>query len=543
MKIIKAIGLSILALFLTAQLAFAQFTDQRVWAGTSGGSANAQTLTVANMGTTPLVGVPIRFIPVATNTTAATIALNGGTPIAVFKPTAGGAVALTGGEIVSTPVAQVVEVIYDGTRFQIVANNVQSAAFRITPQGYLTPCNFANSPSVTGCAAGGYLPTGDVTGVSTLYYGTMVGNQLPIYNGSNMVVSTFSELTLSIPSSRLANTLYDVCVFNNAGTITAAIGPAWTTSTPGSGARGTGAGTAQITQVQGIWVNAVSISGVNGASTFSIAANQCTIVATLWIDNTAGQTSFTRTYGQNRKWGAWNFYNRLNLFLKAGDSGASWTYSSNTIRASNNTPSSYSANFYNVGSGTAVNGLSVLIGLPEEEVDVAFTQAVLNFSGTGSFAASGFAAIGVNSTTATSGLRGNVDVVVAASGTIRHLRRQTAPISGVAPSRGCCLLENGEDDARRHSRYSCFPSDLVGGCLGAKYDQSECSGSKQRLNISGRSREFRRRLQRHQQSYIDLSGGGCAEHSACWSILEKHRSLTSDNSAMDRSDLGAGRNI
>ena len=58
--------------------------------------------------------------------------------------------------------------------------------------------------------------------------------------------------------------------------------------TAGAGARGTGAGTAQISRLQGIWVNSNSITAYNGLSSFTIPANQCTIVGSLSIDSGGG---------------------------------------------------------------------------------------------------------------------------------------------------------------------------------------------------------------------------------------------------------------
>jgi hypothetical protein len=80
------------------------------------------------------------------------------------------------------------------------------------------------------------------------------------------------------------------------------------------------------------------------------------------------------SWGQNRKYGVWNAYNRVPITLQAGDSTASWTYNVATIRASNNTPSSYSGASFNVGSGTSCNGLTVLCGLAQETISANFLQ-------------------------------------------------------------------------------------------------------------------------------------------------------------------------
>lgn len=87
-----------------------------VWAGTSGGSANAQTLTPA----VPLdafhPGISYRYICGFTNTGALTINVSGLGAINLFKKSPSGPVACTGGE---TAANNVIVISYDGTQWQI----------------------------------------------------------------------------------------------------------------------------------------------------------------------------------------------------------------------------------------------------------------------------------------------------------------------------------------------------------------------------------------------------------------------------------------
>ena len=73
---IRKIGAALFAAFLIAVSAgaamAAPFPEQGTYGGTSGGSANAQTVAIANY-SAKLVGVPIRFIPGFTNTGATTL--------------------------------------------------------------------------------------------------------------------------------------------------------------------------------------------------------------------------------------------------------------------------------------------------------------------------------------------------------------------------------------------------------------------------------------------------------------------------------------
>lgn len=364
----KSICRALHALLLLALLcsgASAQFVDQRNYGGTSGGSANAQTITIANMPSTVPAGVPYRFLPGFANTSAATLTISGGSSAtALCKPSPAGPVALTGGELQTT---QVAEIVSNGTCY-VITSSVDSTVSSLVspPQGRLT------------LTSGVPVLSADVVAATTAYYTPYVGNQAPIYNGSKMVMFTFSELTLTIPSSRLANLLYDVFVFSNSGAATVCTGPAWSNSVAGSGSRGTGAGTTQISVVAGFLVNTVSISCVNGGTTYTIAASQGTYVGTFYMDGTNGQVSALFGFGQSRKIGVWNYYNRVPAMLRVGDATASWSYNTAAYRASNN---------------SSANKGTVLQGVAEDFVDVRYNSGALgNFSFT-------FAGIGVNSTT------------------------------------------------------------------------------------------------------------------------------------------------
>lgn len=241
----------------------------------------------------------------------------------------------------------------------------------IPPQGYLTPTS--STPII---------PT-SVLAATSLFYTPYVGNQIPIYNGTAFTEQTFAELTLTLSASQTGNALFDVFMFNNSSVLTLAAGPAWASSTAGSSSRGTGAGTTQLQRINGIWVNAVSMTGRNGANTYSIGANLATYLGTIYIDPAAGQVSCYRTWVQNAKWGIWNAYNRAPIILQTGDPTASWTYAIATWRPSN---------------GSASNSLFTMCGLPEEIITTSFSQRA-GIAGANEIQLG----IGVNSTTAPSG--------------------------------------------------------------------------------------------------------------------------------------------
>jgi|GEM_PF-1536036 len=296
----------------------------------------------------------------------------------------------------------------------------------VAPQGYLTLTSA--TPIITA----------DVIAAAMVYYTPFMGALIPIWNGTNMALNSFAELSLALNSNHAADTVYDVFVFLNSGTATVGTGPAWTTSTPGSGARGSGAGTTQLARQNGIWTNAVQITARNGANTYTVTANQGTYVGTVYIDHTAGQVSCHRSYGQNRKWGVWNAYNRQPIYLKAGESTATWTYTTNTIRASNNVPSAYGANSFNVGSGTTCNGMVLLQGLAEESYDLRFVQhGAAQCANNNSAMRNG---IGINSITAISGKRGMTSLQTAGPTAEGDMKAEylTAPALGLT---NVCALE------------------------------------------------------------------------------------------------------
>lgn len=219
----------------------------------------------------------------------------------------------------------------------------------------------------------------DVTAGTSVYYTPFIGNLAPIWDGTQYVMRSFAELTLSLASQHTASNLYDVFLYWNGSTVDIVTGPAWGVATAGSCSRGTGAGTTEIERKNGLWTNKNSITGRNGASTYTIDAYKALYVGTIVIDGTNGQISQHVTWGQSRKPGPWNAYNRDKRVIMAGDSTASWTYGTSTWRQSR---------------ATAGNTLMTLCGLAEEYINVSFLQSSTITSANGAVFG-----IGKNSTT------------------------------------------------------------------------------------------------------------------------------------------------
>jgi len=73
--------------------------------------------------------------------------------------------------------------------------------------------------------SGSAIPSADVTGAVTLYFTPHHGNRVRIYDGTDWVVHTFTELSLSLTLVDATN--YDVFIYDNSGTLTLEV-VAWT---------------------------------------------------------------------------------------------------------------------------------------------------------------------------------------------------------------------------------------------------------------------------------------------------------------------------
>lgn len=100
-----------------------------IWAGTSGGTANAQTLSLTPAVGAYVAGMKIRFIAGAANTDAATLNVNSVGAVALKYPD--GAALVDG----SLKAGSVYEAIYDGTAFRVNAERVIIRAVIATTSG------------------------------------------------------------------------------------------------------------------------------------------------------------------------------------------------------------------------------------------------------------------------------------------------------------------------------------------------------------------------------------------------------------------------
>ena len=253
----------------------AQFADQATYAGAAGGSANAQTITVPNASTyTDLQGVLIKFLPVATNTGAVTLNVNGfGTSPSFRKLGGAGLTALTGGELV---INQPAVAMFDGTFFDIMSPTSDTVGARMlgnSALGYNDPINLQIATSVGASAltitvetAAGGTPSGSTP--VPFVFSTISGGAV---TGAPAVVSLQAALSFTIASgSTMGCQSAVVCrlwiiALNNAGTIqlcaynalSGATVVAWNEGIQQTSQSGTGGGN----NAQEFYCNASAVSG------------------------------------------------------------------------------------------------------------------------------------------------------------------------------------------------------------------------------------------------------------------------------------------
>lgn len=336
---------------------------------TTGGSANAYTVT-SNVAYSALAtGLRLRLKLNFTNTGAATLNLTpsggaafGAKAIRVVR-TGGSDSDVVAGDLQNNAIC---ELTYDAAANSaagawIVTNPATAAGPISTPQGRLT---LTTATPVL---------TSTTSAQTTIYYTPYVGRLVPLYDGTSFsMVDTGGELsqattdTTKSPAAVTTNSNYDLFVWNDSGTIRCTRGPAWSSST----ARGTGAGTTELQQVQGIWTNKVAITNGPGANkgTYvgSVRSNGSSQIDYIFGASAAGGTAGF--------FGVWNMYNRVEVRSLTEDSTSSWTYNSATARSANNSTGNRASFIsglaedcimaeYHVGSSATVTASTVAASL------------------------------------------------------------------------------------------------------------------------------------------------------------------------------------
>jgi hypothetical protein len=186
-----------------------------------------------------------------------------------------------------------------------------------------------------------------------VYYTPYLHDTVPVWNGSTFIPTRFAELSQTTadstksPAAVTTNSNYDVFVWNDAGTLRATRGPAWSSAT----SRGTGAGTTQLTRVRGIYTNTVAITNGPGAG-YGTYVGTIRSNGSSQIDYILGGSA---SGGTEAVLNVWNMFNRVDALATVTDSGTSYTYSTATVRSMR---------------ASATNRVSFVTGLAEDASSV-----------------------------------------------------------------------------------------------------------------------------------------------------------------------------
>lgn len=208
---------------------------------------------------------------------------------------------------------------------------------------YVTSLNGRSGPQISYYAPQGRLTLTSgipvlqtsVAAATTVYYALYAGNLVPLYDGTNMVPTAFTELSQATtdatksPAACATNSNYYNFVWNDpAGNVKRCTrGPAWTSNTN----PGTGAGTSELIWVNGIPLNKYDIT--NGP-----AAQRGTCVGGIHTNGTSTVDYIFGTVasgGGMATFGVDNIFNRVDIKTMVGDSTTSWPYAVATWRAPN----------------------------------------------------------------------------------------------------------------------------------------------------------------------------------------------------------------
>jgi hypothetical protein len=227
------------------------------------------------------------------------------------------------------------------------AGNLWRECFRSASlSGNGNPGGFGGRLTLT---SGTPVTTTDVTAATTIYLTPFRGGYIPLWDGVRWTQNALSEISLAVPAS--TSQMYDLFVYNNAGTLTLEA-VAWTNDTTRA--------TALDTQ-NGVYVK-------SGDHTHLY-------VGSFRATGVSGQTEDSRV-----KRYLWNYYNRARRQMVATSGTSSWTYTTATWRQAN---------------ADAGRQLDFVVGVVEDIARAKVMVGVSNSSGNVNAGVS----IGLNSTT------------------------------------------------------------------------------------------------------------------------------------------------
>lgn len=293
---------------------------------------------------------------------------------------------LMGGDLALAPL-QAAILRYSGadSRWMLMGSfNFQGQSFQI-PQFRLT------------LVSGTPVLTSD-TSVTTIYYTPYLGGYVTTWDGSVWTGSAQAEVSQTLadntksPAATTATNNYDMFYWLDSGTFRCTRGPAWTSAT----ARGSGAGTTELVRVNGVYMNANSITNgpaaLRGVYVGSIHTGVSNTVDMIFNPSPGAGGVLPNLY-------LWNMYNRVDVSTNSRDSTDSWPYTTATWRAANASNS---------------NRIQILCGLNEDVIETSY-QVYVQGSTNGNGATCG---VGLDATNAiiagsTPGLMSAISVTVA----------------------------------------------------------------------------------------------------------------------------------
>lgn len=208
--------------------------------------------------------------------------------------------------------------------------------------------------------------TSDRTSQSTLYYTPFVTDYVRLYDGTRVKGYSFTERSLAL-SGLTSGKNYDVFLYDNAGTLTLELSAAWTNDTTRADALAWQAGVGYVKSgtATRLWLGTIRTTGT-----------------TTTEDSGGGST--TQVGGKRF---IWNLFNRVSRQLGVIDTTDSWSYATGTIRQANS---------------AAGNKVEYIVGLQMEKVAA---DLRIGMYGSSHATRGAYAGIGVDSTTAFSGVR------------------------------------------------------------------------------------------------------------------------------------------
>lgn len=148
--------------------------------------------------------------------------------------------------------------------------------------------------------------TADVTGATTIYLSPYKSDRIALYNGTTWIISESNEISLAL-GTLVADTNYDVFVYDNASTLTLELSAAWTNNTTRAEA---------IARQDGVWIK-------SGTTTRRFIG-------------TIRMTSTTATEDSAARRFVFNADNAIDRPMRVIETTDSWTYTLATYRSANN---------------------------------------------------------------------------------------------------------------------------------------------------------------------------------------------------------------